>query len=123
NNVFYGMMGGGGANNKGLLFEYAFAGSSFTNRFDFTVFGQGAPIGLTKAGNNKIYWVTATQGQGLYEFDPVSFSCTRKYDFANIVEGSALTILAEVNGKLYGSGGGGKAYAGVIFEFNYTTGT
>ena len=132
NGKLYGLTTYGGAVDKGVLFEFDPATSTYTKKLDFNIAGNGREPGesLVMASNNKLYGTAAYGGASdlgvLYEFDPITLELTKKVDFNGTTNGrSPLGRLIEAsNGKLYGvTFAGGNADNGVLYEFNPATST
>jgi uncharacterized repeat protein (TIGR03803 family) len=132
NGKLYGMTRTGGANNRGVLFEYDPITNVCTNKIDFDLVAKGAwPRGsLIQASNGKLYGMTSDGGTSykgvIFEYDPVTNIFTKKFDFNGTVNGAtpygSLTIAP--NGKLYGlTTQGGTNGKGVLFEYDLTTNT
>jgi uncharacterized repeat protein (TIGR03803 family) len=129
NNKLYGLTFEGGANNKGVIFEYDLVSESFTKKFDFDDVNGQYPVGaLLKAGNNKLYGMTnlgGTSSHGvIFEYDVNTDSIEIKHNFDFTNGGDPIGSLIEAsNGKLYGmTNHGGANQFGVIFEFEPITG-
>ncbi|HWA35980.1 MAG TPA: choice-of-anchor tandem repeat GloVer-containing protein [Cyclobacteriaceae bacterium] len=129
---FYGMIGAGGANNTGLIFDYNPTTNAFTNKMNFGSASDGSspPGGLTLAPNGKLYGVTekggATNDGVIYEIDPGTSVFTRRASFESGVTGAVPIgqMINATNGKLYGlTYEGGSNNAGTIYEFDPTPGT
>jgi uncharacterized repeat protein (TIGR03803 family) len=88
NGKLYGLTRFGGANSKGLLFEYDIATNTYTKKFDF---GASASAGVEPKGglalspNGKLYGATTyggANGKGtIFEYDPATSTLTKKQDF------------------------------------------
>jgi uncharacterized repeat protein (TIGR03803 family) len=118
NNRLYGAFYSGGANDKGTLFEYDVALSTYSKKVDFIE--NGNEFYLTQAISGKLYGLNrdggANQRGFLFEYDIVANSYTKVIDFNYNTTGSAPTRLVQAgNGKLYGTS---TNYQGQIFEFN-----
>jgi len=132
NGKLYGMTLEGGSNGKGVLFEYDPATDTYTKKLDFDGSATGEyPYGsLLEAGNGKLYGMTSEGGVRdwgvLFEYDPVTFTYTKKLDFESSIKGLYPygSLLEAGNGKLYGMTvyGGVNGY-GVLFEYNPVTDT
>ncbi|MCA6383184.1 MAG: T9SS type A sorting domain-containing protein [Cytophagales bacterium] len=125
NGKFYGMTYYGGANFKGILFEYDPTTNAFNKKIDFNGTNGGMPYGsLTLGSNGKLYGMTSYGGKGsgaLFEYDPVTNSLTKSVDFDGLTTGSyPYGDLAKSNdGKFYGmTNGGGTLNIGVLFEYD-----
>ena len=133
---FYGITNEGGANKKGVIFEYDPSTNVYTKKADF----NGTDGDNTKRGStnfifneNNGKWYGSTMGGGtndkgvIFEFDRVSSALTKKFDLSDdsgffYYLGNALTVLP--NGKIYGiTNNGGKNGAGTLFVFDPTDGT
>lgn len=125
----YGLTGGGGVNNKGVIFKYDIATNIFTKLVDFDGGNSGAsPYGvLVQTLNGMLYGLTfggGTSGNGvLFKYDPVTNALTKKIDFIgpNGTMPNGSLILAN-DGKLYGTTlVGGSIGNGTIFQFDPVT--
>lgn len=131
NGKLYGMTREGGANNKGVLFEYDPATSAYAKKLDFNGTNGAGPQGnLTLATNNKLYGMTSQGGTNnigvLFEYDAVANSYVKKIDFAGASNGGSPygSLSLSPNGKLYGmTQSGGTGGMGVLFEYDPTTST
>jgi uncharacterized repeat protein (TIGR03803 family) len=120
-----------GATSK-YLFEFDPATGTMTNTFN--LIGEGTVFilnnshyQLLKSANGKLYGVENSRGSNscgyLFEFDPISWSLTNKYDFTipNRFAFSKTAIVQAANGSLYGTiYSGGSFGVGLIYEFNPT---
>ena len=133
---FYGITNEGGANKKGVIFEYDPSTNVYTKKADFNgTNGDNTKRGSTNFifNENNGKWYGSTMGGGtndkgvIFEFDPVSSALTKKFDLSDdsgffYYFGNALTVLP--NGKIYGiTNNGGKNGAGTLFVFDPTDGT
>jgi uncharacterized repeat protein (TIGR03803 family) len=132
NGKLYGMANSGGANDKGVLFQYDPSTAVFTKELDFDAIPSGAfPYGsLIQAKNGKLYGLTyggGTSDNGvLFEFDPGTNTFTKKMDFNGVVNGSAPynALMQASSGKLFGlTLNGGTDTSGVLFEYDVNTST
>ena len=130
NGNFYGTTTQGGANNKGVLFEFNPSTNAYTKKLDFDGTAKGTqPHGsLIEANNGKLYGLSAFGGTNdmgvLFEYDPSTNSYTKMLDFDGTLKGiSPFSSLMEAsNGNLYGmTTSGGINNLGVLFEFNIST--
>lgn len=131
NGKLYGLAGGGGSSDKGVLFEYDISTSTYTKKNDFLGLLNGSNPGgsLIQASNGKMYGMTSaggSMGYGvLFEYDLSSNTLTKKVDFTGSSNGSSPrgSLMQASNGKLYGmTQKGGVNSAGVLFEYNISTG-
>lgn len=131
NGIFYGVTYDGGAAGQGVIFEYNAGTNAYTKKIDFNTYPLGSyPYGgLIRASNTKLYGMTITGGVNdkgvIFEMDPVTNVFTKKHDFAEATgEFPQGNLTQAPNGKLYGltTSGGGPNDAGVIFEFDPTSG-
>ena len=133
---FYGITNEGGANKKGVIFEYDPSTNLFTKKADFNgTNGANTKWGSTNFifNENSGKWYGSTMGGGtndkgvIFEFDPVSSALTKKFDLSDdsgffYYFGNALTVLP--NGKIYGvTNSGGQNGAGTLFAFDPIDGT
>lgn len=132
NKKLYGVTQQGGASDKGVLFEYDPATSTYTKKVDFNGAGNGGYVrgGLTIGSNNKLYGITVLGGASdkgvLFEYDFVTGVLTKKIDFNSTANGSypygSLTMGS--NNKLYGmTSEGGTSNFGVLYEYDPATST
>jgi len=131
NGKFYGMTVSGGANNKGVLFEFDPSTGTLKVKFDFDGSSNGSlPRGsLMQASNGYLYGMTYTGGandQGIiFKYDLVSGVLTKTFDFDQTAGGahSPQGALTEApNGKLYGlTEQGGSGSTGLLFAFDVST--
>ncbi|WP_300665032.1 T9SS type A sorting domain-containing protein [Fluviicola sp.] len=128
NNILYSVAKPGGATNKGVIYAFDPATSTYTNKHNFQggLLGQ-QPSPMMKATNGKFYG-TANGGTPetgfpsgcgiLFEFDPVTDQFTKKLDFTYgngfymNVGPFPFSLINGPNGKLYGVTGNG------VFEYN-----
>jgi len=131
NGIFYGVTYDGGAAGQGVIFEYNAVTNAYAKKIDFNTYPLGSyPYGgLMRASNTKLYGMTITGGVNdkgvIFEMDPVTNVFTKKHDFEEATGEFPLGNLTQApNGKLYGLtiSGGGSNDAGVIFEFDPTSG-
>jgi uncharacterized repeat protein (TIGR03803 family) len=131
NGKLYGMTRIGGDFSAGVLFEYDPATSAFTKKFDFDGPNGASPKGGSPVlGSNGKFYGTTTEGGSfsagvLFEYDPVTNTYTKKFDF-NSTDGvyplGSLSLSS--NGKFYGTTSeGGTFNSGVLFEYDPTTNT
>lgn len=121
----------GGANNKGVIYSFDPATSTYSNKYNFAGGVSGyQPSPMVKAANGKFYGTAdgGTPESGfpsgcgiLFEFDPVTEVFTKKLDFT-YGNGLYLNVgafpFSMINGhneKLYGVTPNG------VFEYNVTT--
>lgn len=133
NGKLYGLTRFGGANSKGVLFEYDLSTDTYTKKVDFDGANNGAnPRGsLTEASNGKLYGMTTSGGansQGvLFDFDPTTNTYVKHHDFNTAVDDGAYpygSLIETSNNLLYGcTTAGGVHTDGTIFEFDGTTNT
>ena len=131
NGKLYGMTLYGGANGKGVLFEFDPTTNVYSKKLDFDGNNGAMPYGsLIQANNGKIYGMTLYGGTNnfgiLFEFDPATDIYTKKLDLDSNNTGSNPygSLMQADNGKLYGMTSQGGAYDyGVLFEFDPATDT
>ena len=137
NGKLYGMTSSGGQFNKGVLFELNPITNVYHKRFDFNGSNGAFPTesnSLMQASNGKLYGMTANGGNAntgvLFEYDPYTFSYSKKVDFDFNFSGSPGTngayplgsLMEAANGKLYGmTSAGGINNGGILFEFDPNT--
>jgi len=138
---FWGLTSQGGVNNTGVIFEWGVGNPGFFNtNYDFDVatvsptnLGKNPEGSLMIASNGNLYGMTSGGGVNglgvLFEYNPATFTYTKKVDFSQTLGSRPLGRLVEgVNNKLYGmtsTSGSGNIGPGVIFEYdisnnNYT---
>ena len=86
NGKLYGMTSSGGANNKGVIFEFDFNTQTFMKKLDFDGNNGRDPRGrFMESSNGKLYAMTYWGGSNdlgvLFEYDPETDSFTKKLDF------------------------------------------
>jgi uncharacterized repeat protein (TIGR03803 family) len=130
NGKFYGMTKDGGTANKGELFEYDKVTNTYTSKHSFQGIDGSSPNGsLIAAANGKFYGMTPLGGANgtgvLFEYDYLSNTYVKKFDFDGSTGGNPLASLKEaVNGLLYGmTSSGGTSNVGTLFEYNISAGT
>ncbi|MBS1743254.1 MAG: T9SS type A sorting domain-containing protein [Bacteroidetes bacterium] len=124
NGKLYGITTEGGANDKGVIFEYDYVSNTYTKRFDFDN-STGSPVGLalSLAPNGKFYGSTIVNSStsSIFEFDYITGTVTPKVTLST-ADGIYLRdpMLLAPNGKFYGvAASGGATGQGVIFEYDY----
>lgn len=128
----YGVTAYGGSKNYGVLFQYDPVTSTYSKKIDFslTITG-GLPYGsLVQANDGKLYGTiyfssTVSTGGSIFQFDPVTSTYTKKFDFNLPVSGGgSISLMKASDGKLYGmtSEGGANTY-GVLFQYDPATST
>ncbi|MEO6901988.1 MAG: choice-of-anchor tandem repeat GloVer-containing protein [Bacteroidia bacterium] len=126
----YGLTSSGGTNNIGTLFQYNITTSAFAVKVNFNdvISGNGPQSALIQATDGKLYGTAengGTDGFGvLFQYDPITFSYSKKVDFKNDLEGKLPlgALIQATNGNLYGMAyDGGKSSAGVLYQLNIST--
>jgi uncharacterized repeat protein (TIGR03803 family) len=127
----YGMASSGGANNKGVLFQYDYMTGVYIKKFDFDGVNAGEkPMGsLIQAFDGYLYGLTSKGGLNsnsgvLFQYDIVSSTYTKKIDLT-VVGGSGPSgsLIQAADSMLYGMTElGGSIGQGAIFCYNTTTG-
>lgn len=130
-NKLYSVTNTGGANNKGVIYSFDPASSTYTNKHSFAGGIMGwQPSTLVQGANGKFYG-TADGGTPeayfpngcgiLFEFDPATDLFTKKLDFT-YSNGAVMNVgtfpfslISGNNGKLYGVTANG------VFEYNINT--
>jgi uncharacterized repeat protein (TIGR03803 family) len=124
---FYGTTQNGGANNKGVIFEWDPATNIYTKKIDLGGANGENPGGSLTLSNGKFYGMTNQGGANnkgvIFEWDPATNIYTKKIDLGGangeIPYGGSLTWSA---GKFYGmTNQGGANNSGVIFEWDPAT--
>jgi uncharacterized repeat protein (TIGR03803 family) len=128
--ILYGMMPYGGASGKGVLFEFNPVTRGYRRLVDFGA-GNGASPNTSPmiASNGKMYGTTPEGGANnlgvLFEFDPETGAYTVKHNFASGTGTRPMSIMIEVDGKLWGAtvdGASPVASYGVVFQYDLATG-
>jgi len=93
NNKFYGVTNSGGANDKGVIFEYNPTLNLFTKKLDFdSINGANPEDGLAELKHGKLFGTTkfgGTNNQGVvYEYDYVLNTIQVKHNFDSASTGS-----------------------------------
>lgn len=131
NGKIYMVTTSGGEFNQGTLIEWdpAINNGIFTKKIDFKqdVSGAGPTYAPVQASNGKLYGTTKKGGNmdcgALYEYDPVTGSLIKKFDFSELNGRNPNGLIRAANDKLYGTTTYGGTYGeGVIFEFDPSTG-
>ncbi len=132
NGKMYGGTNTGGANSKGVLFEYDPVANTYTKKIDFDGTNNGDILEgtLIEATNGKLYGFTYRGGANnagvLFEYDITTNTLTKKIDFDGANNGKTPKgrLLEAANGKLYGvTNIGGANNLGTFFEYDITTNT
>lgn len=121
---FWGIADGGGNNDQGTLFTTKYDGTGIRAYDAFNVLtpgGQPYDAGLV-AANGKLYGMLPNAGKRsyglLYEYDPLTFTYTKKVDFYDYGFFGPEGTMVVHNGLLYGIVGGGGYTTGALFEYN-----
>jgi len=130
NGKLYGMARQNGIVGDGVIFEYDYLTNTYTKKFDMNSSSGYSPWGsLIKGVNNKLYGMNfagGAFGKGvIFEYDYISGIYNKKVDFDGINGAGGIGSLVQAsNGHLYGMTlNGGTSNKGVIFEYDYLTGT
>lgn len=126
-NKYYGICGGGGIGDNGVIFEFDNTLDTIIKKKDLSpsVNGKNPNCDLILASNGKLYGTTKAGGKGfgvIFEVDPNTYSVIKKAEFNGNDGENPIGALVEVAGKLYGTtytGGGNNS--GVIFEYDLIT--
>lgn len=130
NGMLYGMGYNGGMDNSGVVYKYDPAADKYTKEFDFHQAKNGShPVGAIVQAKDKLLYGTTQFGGAknngtLYQFDPVTYTYTKKIDFEKAVTGDAplAPLLLASDGKLYGTTAyGGSNDDGVLFQYDPAT--
>jgi len=130
--MLYGMTQGGGANSKGVLFQYNPATNTYTNKLDFAGASTGSTphTSLMQASDGMLYGMTELGGANsmgvLFQYDPSTSIYTKELDFAGVTNGQYPTgaFMQASDGMLYGmTPVGGTNNFGVLFQYNPATST
>jgi uncharacterized repeat protein (TIGR03803 family) len=123
NGKFYGMTSKGGANNKGVVFEFNPSNNTYVKKFDLDSFSGYEPKGgLMEASNGKLYGLTYRGGNNgygaIFEIDTTLWTLSKKASF-NSVMGRPMGRMVEAwDGKLYGLTAWNN---GTIFQYDIAT--
>ena len=125
----YGMTHDGGLNDAGVIFQYDISNGNLSKKSDFIdKNGKHPCCSLVQHSDGKLYAMAydgGMEGVGvLFQFDPLNFVYTKKFDFHFSQNGAYLigALMQASDGMLYGtSRDGGLNESGVIFQFNYST--
>lgn len=123
NGKLYGFTTSGGANNKGIIFEWDPVLNVYNKRRDLTAFiHNGSRLTLL---NNKLYGATSEGGANgvgtFFEWDPITNNLTTKLN-RTISDGLGLSELTVKDGKFYGTARYGGVFGnGTIFEWDPAT--
>ncbi len=125
NGKLYGMTVNGGANNKGVIFEYNIVSDTLINKVDFDGTNGRRPYGsLTQASNGNLYGLTRSGGPNdkgvLFEYDINNDTCFKRVDFDKKNKGYMPngSLIQTTNGKMYAmTYRGGISNMGVLFEY------
>ncbi|HET7817708.1 MAG TPA: choice-of-anchor tandem repeat GloVer-containing protein, partial [Bacteroidia bacterium] len=129
--MLYGLTSRGGANNKGVLFQYNTSTSTYIKKFDFDSISGSSPYGsLIQTTDGMLYGMTYSGGANnmgiIFQYNPVTSMITKKFDFNDSISGGKPTgsLLQAKDGMLYGmTNGGGINDLGIIFQYNPVTST
>ncbi len=130
-NKFYAMTVGGGANNRGTIFEWDPATNTLTKKIDMND-ATGTPGNFSTnsliLSGSKFYGTTlggGANGAGvIFEWDPVTNIYTKKMDFISTNGGSPYGSLILSGDKFYGTTKAGGLYGmGVVFKWDAATNT
>ena len=118
-------------NAQSVLFQYDPATSIYVKKYSFNdgLSGTKSYGSLLQASDGKIYGLTSTGGTHhagtLFQFDPVTSTYTKKFDFGGTNGNGPVGSLIETpDGKLYGMTlKGGANDFGVLFQYNPATNT
>ena len=124
----YGMTNTGGANGKGVIFEYDPSANSnaYTKKIDLSTAIGSVPYGNLTWYAGKFYGMTSKGGDNdlgtIFEYDPASNTYTKKIDFDFTNGSTPLGSLTLSGTKFYGmTSSGGSTGNGVIFEWEPAT--
>ncbi len=130
NGNLYGVTQLGGLNNKGVLFEFNPATSTYIKKLDFdgVNYGDKPNDNLIQASNSNLYGTTQFGGVNnigvLFEYNITTSTYTKKLDFNIANNGGEPTggLTQAGNGKLYGLTKKNTLDSlGVLFEYDLTT--
>lgn len=132
NGILYGMGYNGGMDNSGVVYKFDPSTNNFTKEFDFHQARTGShPVGAIIEAKDKMLYGTTQFGGAknngtIYQFDPTTYTYTKKIDFEKAVTGDAplAPLLLATDGKLYGTTAyGGANDDGVLFQYDPATNT
>jgi uncharacterized repeat protein (TIGR03803 family) len=130
NGKIYGTTPLGGADNKGVLFEYDLGTSTYTVKHNFATATGEKPYTILTEVNGKLWGTTVLGGNAnkgvIFQYDPSTGDYTKKYDFDTNGRNPGGNMLSASNGKLYvqTTGGGGQfGDSGLIVEYDIETNT
>jgi len=126
---FYGVIGNGGTQFTGLIYEWDPSTNNYTKKYEFNgIDGMHKSYNSLTLINNKFYGTTSSGGANgngvIFEWDPVSNVYTKKIDFSPSINGLTMPVghLIESGQKLYGTTlRGGQFDRGMIFEWDPNT--
>ncbi|HXU27831.1 MAG TPA: choice-of-anchor tandem repeat GloVer-containing protein, partial [Bacteroidia bacterium] len=123
--MLYGMAYKGGLNDKGVLFQFNPITSVYIKKFDFGALNGCYPHGsLIQANDGMLYSMTVQGGANdfgvLFQYNPITNSYTKKFDFDSIHGSNPLGSLVQArDSMLYGfTTQGGTNDMGVLFQYN-----
>ncbi len=124
NGKLYGVTGGGGANDLGVLFEYDPVAKSYSALRSFDYPTGAGPIGRLLESSGKLYGLTSFGGPGnrgvIFEYDLGTQAYSVAHAFSN--NGDAAdpkSGMTELGGVFYGTTyAGGSESSGVLFRFD-----
>jgi uncharacterized repeat protein (TIGR03803 family) len=128
--MLYATTNSGGPNDKGVLFQYNPATSTYTKKFNFEEAIHGSyPLGtLIQASDGMLYGMTDRGGANnmgtLFQYNPITSTYTVKVDFAGASNGRDPqgSLMQASDGKLYGMTFlGGIQDNGVLFQYDPAT--
>ena len=129
--VFFGLTGGGGTADGGVIFSYNASTGLYTKHHDFISSSGYAPIGgIAKGREGVLYGMTSSGGDFgngvIFSFDPATKVYAALYHFnssdPNLPGGAPEgTLLAADDGRLYGIANGGIYRFGLLFSFDPVT--
>jgi uncharacterized repeat protein (TIGR03803 family) len=128
--MLYGMTYKGGAYDKGVLFQFNPATSTYLKKLDFdgTTYGCYPHGALMQASDGNLYGMTVQGGANdmgvLFQYNPAGSVCTNILNFAGSANGSYPlgTLMQASDGMLYGmTCNGGVNDMGVLFQYNPAT--
>lgn len=127
NGKLYGTTTAGGNADRGILYEFDPATSSFIKQ-DIFPMGGSYPIGEPTLYNNKFYGMTNANGIGnngiIYSYDPATGVLAKLYDIQNSGSNTPSGGFTVYNNKLYGAtSSGGANNAGAIIVYDPATNT